>query len=55
MFIYLFGCAGSSLHHVGSLVAAVRSSSLTRVEPGRPPMGALSLSHWTIREVPVSV
>ena len=44
--IYLLGCAGSSLQHVGS-------SSLTRDGTLGPPVsGVWSLSHWTTREVP---
>ena len=45
---------GSSLWHAGSLVGAmhVGSSSLTRIEPGPPALGARTLRHWTTREVP---
>ena len=43
IFIYLFGCTGSQLCHVGS-------SSLTR-DQTLAPTGARSLSHWTAREV----
>ena len=41
--IYLFGCTGSSLWHVGS-------SPLT--EPRAPALGAQSLRHWTTGEIP---
>ena len=56
-FIYLFDCVGlrcstpdpwSSLWHVGS-------SSLTRDQTMAPALGAESLSHWTTREVLVTV
>ena len=41
--IYVFGCTGSSLWHVGS-------SPLT--ELWAPALGAQSLSHWTTGEIP---
>ena len=41
--VYLFGCSGSQLQHVGS-------SSLTRDQTWAP--CTQSLSHWTTREVP---
>ena len=44
IYLYLFGCAGSQLKHVGS-------SSMTRDQTGSPAIGAWSLSHWTIWEV----
>lgn len=48
LFIYLFGCAGSSLQHVGT-------SSPTRDQTGVPHLGVRSLSHWTTSQVPVWV
>ena len=42
--IYLLGCAGASLWHMGS-------SSMTREQTGAPALGAWSLSHWTTRKV----
>ena len=69
IFIYLFGCTGSSLQQVGSLVAArqlfscgmqtlscgmhVGSSSLTRDQT--PALGGWSPIHCTTREVPPAV
>ena len=45
IYIYLFGCTGSTLRHVGP-------SSLTRDWTRPRGLGAWSLSHWTSREVP---
>ena len=42
--IYLLGCAGAPLWHMGS-------SSVTRDQTGAPALGAWSLSHWTTRKV----
>ena len=46
LFVYLFGCTGSSFCHVGSLVAACKllfaagSSSLTKSQTGAPCIGS---------------
>ena len=62
IFIYLFGCTGSSLQQVGSLVAArgllscgmhVGSSSPMRDRTRGPPSsGARSLIHCATRKIP---
>ena len=44
LFIYLFGCPGSWLWHMGL-------RSLTKVEPRPPALEAHRGSHWTMREV----
>ena len=46
IYFYLFACAGFFL------IAACRSSSLTRDRSVPPALGAQSLNHWTTREVP---
>ena len=65
MFIYVFGCAGSYLRHLGSLIFIVACKIfscslwdlvlLPGIEPWPPALGAQSLSHWTTREVPPKV
>ena len=54
LFIYVFWLRQSKLRHVGSLVAARMRDLVPRpgMEPRPPALGAQSLSHWTIREVP---
>ena len=61
IFIYLFGCTGSQLQQVGSLVVACELLVAAcmwdlfpwpGIEPGPPALGARSLIHCTTREVP---
>ena len=60
LFVYLFGCTGSSPQHVGSLatllkllVAAVWNLvSWPGIQPRPPALGVRSLSHWTTKEAP---
>ena len=63
IFIYLFGCTRSLLHHGGSFFLSffffsqlqhVGSSSLTRDWTQAPALGVWNLSHWTTREVPLA-
>ena len=52
-YIYLLGCAGSSLQHEGSFSCGMWNLvPWPGFEPGPPVLGAQSLSHWTTREVP---
>ena len=70
LFKYLFGCAGSELRHLGSLVVArsIFSYSMQTlscsmwdlvpwpgIKPRPPVLGVWTLSHWTTREVPVTL
>ena len=54
--MYLFGCAGSQLWQVGSLVAARMGDIVpwAGMEPRPPALGAQSLNHCAIMEVPIS-
>lgn len=49
IYFYFFGCAGFFF-----LIAACRSSSLTRDQSVPPALAAWSLNHWTTRKVPVN-
>ena len=57
MFIYLFGCARSQLHHTSSLFVACRLLVVacgihpTRDGTSAPALGAEGLSYWTTRQV----
>ena len=53
--IYLFGCVGSLLQHLGSLVVACGILvPWPGIEPQLPAWGVWHLSHWTTRAVPIS-
>ena len=53
--IYLFGCAGSQLQHTGVLILTVACEIWfpeQGLNLGPLHWGAMSLNHWTTREVP---